>query len=307
MPVKVVDLDLAAVVKSCMVPAVGFPMEHWIWNVPGAGPRYVEYVGNPGGEDQLRGMSLDPSVPCEQSFASLSPTDAKYLAPSGFAGVADLASDDAMSVLIDSNNRVNRLFHTIGRAYFDLEVTPVLYEDLKRPFGAITANNLSLLALSLSEYSDPSNQRLLVFRKADRTWHRLPSFSQQFSWTRSFGRFLAVASAQERSAKVPESPGRAEWRNKSAPTGPNLAARFANSSAVFLGRLYLYDVDSGQTYTIVTNQGDSEVLLVENDIVYYRVSDRLYSAAITKTGLGEAKLLAASDVIRDAHWAFIKR
>jgi len=35
--------------------------------------------------------------------------------------------------------------------------------------------------------------------------------------------------------------------------------------------------------------------------LHYRVSDRLYSAAILKAGLGEAKLLATADAIRDAH------
>src|SRR5579872_7211260 len=52
-PVKVIDLDSATVVKSCAVPSAGFAMDHWIWDVPGAaGPRYVAYVGNPGGENQ---------------------------------------------------------------------------------------------------------------------------------------------------------------------------------------------------------------------------------------------------------------
>jgi hypothetical protein len=306
-PVRVVDLDLAAVVKSCAVPAVGFAMEQWIWNVPGIGPQYVEHVGNPGGGDQLRGMLLDPAVPCDRSFSKLTPTEAKYLAASGYAGVADVASHDAMRVAIDSNGRVSSLFPSIGRAYFDLEVPSALYTDIQKPIAAIMASNQQLLALGVTESSDSRNQRLLVFRKADQTWHRLPGLSEQLSWTRAFGRFLAVAAAQGKSAKGPDTPGREEWRSESASTGPNLANRLANSDSVFLGRLYLYDADSGQTYSIVTNQGDSEILLVENDVVYYRVSDRLYSAAIAKTALGEAKLLATLDVIRDAHWAFIKR
>jgi len=306
-PVKVVDLDLAAVVKSCVVPAVGFAMEQWIWNIPGAGPQYVAYIGNPRGGDQLRAMSLDPSAPCERSFTNLSPTDAKYLAAAGYAGVADVASHDAMRVTINSDNRVNRLFSAIGKAYFDLEVPGPLYKDLEHPIAAIMANNQHLLALGVTEAADPRNQRLLVFRKADQTWRRVPSMSERSDWARSFGRFLAIAAAQTKSAKASESPGRDEWRKGTASTGPNLATRLADSDTVFLGRLDLYDVDSGQTYSIVTSQGDSEVLLIENDIVYYRASDRLYSAAIAKAGLGQAKLLAAADVIRDAHWAFIKR
>jgi hypothetical protein len=84
--------------------------------------------------------------------------------------------------------------------------------------------------------------------------------------------------------------------------------RFDNNDLgyVYPGRLFLYDANTERLYTIVTHQGDSEILLVEDGTVYYRASDRLYSAPITNLGLGEPKLLAKSDVVRDAHWAFIK-
>jgi hypothetical protein len=72
------------------------------------------------------------------------------------------------------------------------------------------------------------------------------------------------------------------------------------------GILHLYNVATEKYYTITTNQGDSEIILVDNNTVYYRVSDRLYSAAITDSGLDPAKLLATSEIIRDAHWAFYK-
>jgi hypothetical protein len=36
------------------------------------------------------------------------------------------------------------------------------------------------------------------------------------------------------------------------------------------------------------------------------VSDRLYKAPITDSGVGAATLMATDEAIRDAHWAFIK-
>jgi hypothetical protein len=48
------------------------------------------------------------------------------------------------------------------------------------------------------------------------------------------------------------------------------------------------------------------ILLAENRTVFYRVTNRLYSAAIEGTSIGAAKLLATDDLIEDAHWAFIK-
>jgi hypothetical protein len=65
-------------------------------------------------------------------------------------------------------------------------------------------------------------------------------------------------------------------------------------------------VATDRHYTITTNQGDSEIILVDNDTVYYRVSNRLYSAPIPATSIGAAKLLATDELIRDAHWAFLK-
>jgi hypothetical protein len=70
--------------------------------------------------------------------------------------------------------------------------------------------------------------------------------------------------------------------------------------------LHLYDIDNEKVYTIETHQGDSEVLLIEDGVVYYRASDRLYSAPITALGLGSARLVATDEAIRDAHWSFIK-
>jgi hypothetical protein len=92
-----------------------------------------------------------------------------------------------------------------------------------------------------------------------------------------------------------------------SPMGPSMLSRVDDKRAVYPGRLHLYDVNNERVYTIVTNQGDSEILLVEHDVVYYRVSERLYSAPITEKSIGAARLLATAEAIRDAHWAFIKQ
>ena len=75
---------------------------------------------------------------------------------------------------------------------------------------------------------------------------------------------------------------------------------------VYPGRLDVYNIDTEKLCTITTNQGDSEILLIEDNTVYYRVSDRLYKAPITDSGFGAATLIANDEAIRDAHWAFIK-
>jgi hypothetical protein len=101
--------------------------------------------------------------------------------------------------------------------------------------------------------------------------------------------------------------GGAEWGLEERRFGMSLRFSFENSTYVYRGRLHLYDVETGRSYTIDTRQADSEMLLVEDETVYYRVSNRLYSAPITGETLGPAKLLATDEAIRDAHWAFTKR
>jgi hypothetical protein len=83
---------------------------------------------------------------------------------------------------------------------------------------------------------------------------------------------------------------------------PDLKYLLSHYKDVYPGRLHLYNVYTEKIYTISTKQADSEILLVDNATVYYRASDRLYSAPITENGIGEARLLATDEAIRDAHW-----
>jgi hypothetical protein len=73
------------------------------------------------------------------------------------------------------------------------------------------------------------------------------------------------------------------------------------------GILFLIDSVGGRQYQIRTNQGDSEILLVEGSTVYYRVNDELRPVPIQGNALGASTLLAKDDDLRDAHWAFTDR
>jgi len=55
-----------------------------------------------------------------------------------------------------------------------------------------------------------------------------------------------------------------------------------------------------------TRQADSEVLLIENDIILYRASDRLYQGRIAEGSITETRMIVQDEIIRDVHWAFMK-
>jgi hypothetical protein len=73
----------------------------------------------------------------------------------------------------------------------------------------------------------------------------------------------------------------------------------------FPGVLFLYDSLSGRSFRIETGQGDSEVLWIDDNKIYYRVSNSLYQATIASDSIAETKLLMTDDALAQVHWAFM--
>jgi len=77
-----------------------------------------------------------------------------------------------------------------------------------------------------------------------------------------------------------------------------------DESTYYPGILFLYNIDTKQYIEIDTKQADSEVLLVEDDMVYYRVFDEIFQAKIGKDKLENITILTKDDVVPDIHWMF---
>ena len=75
------------------------------------------------------------------------------------------------------------------------------------------------------------------------------------------------------------------------------------------GILFLYNTETDKYIEWETQQGDSEILLVEDEIVYYRVFNAIYKAPILNgEELGESELLVRDDeVVPFIHWAFLSK
>lgn len=322
-PLMVLDLDLATIVKKCMPQGVSDPL--WLAAVPTRGPMLEWRVSD---QDEThwsyRGMSLDPAIPCTQSFASVTPNEVKFLSAHGTAGVADVEVNDGVTITMEEDGTVSRFMSPGSIVKFDYIVPPELRVGLHKPDGLIIVNNLQVLVISVWPVRIGAHDSyFLAFRKLDHTWHRIPVQSDYYRRLRGFDNYIAIVEGRlKKSIAVQrgrnsihlglkddpsdESAGRKEWRRKPNAISPDLEIKFSQSAAVYPGRLHLFDVNTEKLYTIATNQADSEILLVENQTVYYRVSDRLYSAPVTEEGIGTARLLATGDLIQDAHWAFIK-
>jgi hypothetical protein len=84
--------------------------------------------------------------------------------------------------------------------------------------------------------------------------------------------------------------------------------RAQNFGIYYPGLLYLFNVHTKDYIEWDTKQGDSEVLLVQDSTVYYRVNTKiLKSAIVNNKALGEAELLIDDVRVRDIHWAYLKK
>lgn len=308
--IVVVDFDKGTAVKKCKPPYfsdVSSVVKQWLSDLPGGGLFYEQYlVGEDLSKAKVQRMSLDAWVPCGQSFGFAEPSEVKYISASGTAGIAGMGSTSGLLGSVEETRRVR--IPVDGNHYsLGYEIPLSMRRSQKPDIVPVVINNSKLLVICVRQ-GDSGPCTDTVLRKRDRSWRHLPNTGET-SQLRAFGHFIGVVELYRKTDPSQRSAGSEEWRKQETPTGPNQVDWFEEEArdVVYPGRLHLYNAETERVYTIVTKQADSEILLVEDDTVYYRICDRLYAAPIMAKGLGEARLLAKAEEVRDAHWAFIKR
>jgi hypothetical protein len=295
----VVDFDKADVVKSCDEPP-GIPntsfIAYWLAVQPGVGLSLEwQVAGDNPTREFIRGMKLDASVPCEDSLWTPQPDDLRYFVAHGGAGMGGWASfDTQLNIAVSLKDGKGGVYA------FNNQLVPLGYQvppNLREPYASdrLLSNNQDVFAISLGG-------KIVFFRKSDKTWHEWRVSSERPPTTRAFGKYLVGAEMRYSGGSA----GTKEWRPPEPVSERGPATNAVSQGGQFPGRLLIYDTDAEKEFSISTGQGDSEVLLIEGGVVYYRAATRLYSAPLTKEGVGEGHLLATSELIRDAHWAFTK-
>jgi hypothetical protein len=164
---------------------------------------------------------------------------------------------------------------------------------------------------------DAETHTFFIFDKKAASWSNV-RFDDSAESVRGFGPWIATEKfvrrraigAQSDPKNEPASPG-TEFRQKIL--NPEVRERehvplddfFQLVPWYFPGELCLYNIRSRQKYTIQTGQGDSEILLVDDDKVYYRVNDALYMATIGRTAIERAVKIVSDESVQLAHWAFL--
>lgn len=325
MVVSFLNLERAEMAKTCEItPPPLSTWDQWLADVPGQGATVeILYQGKDLGRDpqELYALREDAAIPCDGGFKPVALQQVKYLIPLGTAGVGDFLMRDGSDARADAVGNIAKWMGTGNEVAFDYKLAGDYLKKAQSMF--IYASNSQILVAVLGGI-DPKEKQFLVLRKRDGAWRAIPEQMAPLG-LKAFGKYVAATEGHTKkaiAAQLKEHPGMVnidrevmeqelsagskEWRTTQSSYGPSLKESFANSEFVFPGRLNVFDSQTGNVYTITTNQGDSEILLIEDGAVYYRVSDRLYSMPISDKGLGEARLVATDEIIRDAHWAFVK-
>lgn len=313
--ILVVDFDKAAVVKKCTIPPdpdgrTGFGQQ-WLSDPPAYGPSFEWKAGRGDPKNTIvRGMRLDPAIPCEASFENRPPEAIREVLEHGDAGVGDVVYNGGLDIVVGSKGWLTP-GHVYGFVGKHVSMGYALPAGIEADgwYSYLGINDSHVFCITLAPKGGYRSYRVLVFRKQDKVWHALRTPSEIGPGLRGFGRYIAVTERNERTPKNPKSAGSEKWKKGSRATGPELAERMDDREAgmVYPGKFHIYDVETEKLFPLTTNQADSEILLVENGMVYYRVLNQLFEAPLSAKGIGAARLLATDDVILDVHWAFMKR
>jgi hypothetical protein len=216
--VAVLDFDTAASAKQFDIPAppsgMGtYPFQRWLASLPGRGLVYVEHYGTADmkkldsglltpDDNALRGMVVDASVPCDQSFFVFEPDDIKYLVASGEAGVADAGYGSTKDVVVQKDGSLRTVWFGGIPSYFGYRIPENATRGPAGTSATIVIANTQLLGLRF-------DTGLLVLRKSDNTWHNVPVPQGATYIVRGFGEYAAIIATQPKSDMAPESAGRA--------------------------------------------------------------------------------------------------
>jgi hypothetical protein len=153
---------------------------------------------------------------------------------------------------------------------------------------------------------------LYVLDKTNQHLSKIPT-PGSLGWARGFGSWVGMLSAEDnRTGAHAASPGkalRASSTTRACPATGRCAQIsiddiFEQSGTYFAGELALYDAKTGRRFAIHTGQGDSEILLIADDAVYYRVNDTIMRSAIGAASLGAPQRIASGSIVPQAHWMF---
>ncbi len=177
--------------------------------------------------------------------------------------------------------------------------------------GKVLINNDLTLVLYLYEKENQTEWNLLKFRIYDKIGKDWSFFKLETSIVnmKSFGRWLCGNYKIKEANKNKEDFSKEDWVKRKTQFGPSYKTLIdTDESYKFIskGNLYVFNMDNQNVIKWETGNGDSEILLIDNNTIYYRVTNKLFRVPIIEgKRLGEPTILIEDNRVGDIHWAFI--
>jgi len=281
---------------------------------------------------RLKGLDLK-----DQSINTFSDSDLQYYIGDGCQGfgIEDLFHDQQTEKLFIKAvyNDNNELFYYINPlTEFDkkypfpmpnVQELKAVDNDFVKPtpkYGQyqikINTRNFMILDGKVRKYDgNICRKQYLIYNKINNKWI-LHDFKGSYPAIREFGDWL-VGSITEDIRRLPDDKkeipifGIKYRKQEKTEWGDPADIRFKELLMHPYGILFLYNHKTGayMEWNALENgehQGDSEILLVQDNTVYYRINDKIYKAPIDNgEKLGETELLVTDPRIPYIHWAFI--
>jgi hypothetical protein len=201
---------------------------------------------------------------------------------------------------------------TINRPVFSVEL-PQKYWVNKKTFKTIQINDerQTLLTMNRSKSKNKNDYGIYygaVYIKKRDKWFDIElkgNASSVQAWGYWFAGAVAVGARGNVYFQNNPSPGKAARDSVYMECSFDEMAQ--NYGFYRPGILYLFNTDTHKYIEWNTGQGDSEILLVQEEMVYYRVFDEIYKAVIINgEALDKPELLVKDNqTVPQIHWAFI--
>lgn len=146
-------------------------------------------------------------------------------------------------------------------------------------------------------------RQVIIYDKKKQAWSELILLGN-LSRIRGFSDWLCGYVGDDNKSLLNKPlPGSSLWKDRATGLSPDL--RYEGMYAP--GILYFYNPSTGVYFELDTGQADSEVVLIQDNKVLYRVYDELYETELVEgKRLGGSKLLLRDDRVPDIHWAFYR-
>ena len=144
----------------------------------------------------------------------------------------------------------------------------------------------------------------LVLDKVSQRWSNVPLSRFPPGRPRVFGRWLVQETTRQGNAQsFVDGPLGTNVSEPFLSVAHRLAFGYAHTDRMPMGTLLFYDTRTGNLVEEVTDEPDSEILLIDDgDVAYFRVGDELRSARLGDRALTEKRLVAQGPELWNVHW-----